>query len=322
MARITFKSKIDGSLGNITSVVLEDSTGTYGIERDDTGAIVVAAGTPMTNTSPGVYSYVFTDVEGVSYTGWIKWTEGTRSGYQEVSYESPQGAPEEAPEEPEESPPESPLHGGMNYSPTDIANMALARIGSVRINDIETDASPAAIQCRLTYESDRDFLLERYWWTFAGSRATLARSTSDPAFEYDYKYALPNDFLCLRSIWDEGGGYGNTPYTCAIEGRFLLTDESAVSIRYTRLVTDPAEFDSLFIRLLKTQMALDMLYPLARSVNVGAADRLNLELADLSTKAKMMHLAQQNLKGRYERRNWIDARQTQAGVDSSSLSFP
>jgi len=57
-----------------TSVVLSDTTGTYGVKRDDTDAVVVAAGTAFTKTATGKYEYTFTpSVGGLTYTYVTKW---------------------------------------------------------------------------------------------------------------------------------------------------------------------------------------------------------------------------------------------------------
>lgn len=53
---------VGGTLTNVASF-------TIGIVRADTGAVVVAAGTPMTNVSTGTYEYSFTaPATGLTYT--------------------------------------------------------------------------------------------------------------------------------------------------------------------------------------------------------------------------------------------------------------
>jgi hypothetical protein len=51
MALLRFTTKIAGVLADVTSVVLSDPTGTYGIKRNDTGATVIAANTAMSKTA-------------------------------------------------------------------------------------------------------------------------------------------------------------------------------------------------------------------------------------------------------------------------------
>jgi len=65
--------QVDGVLTDPTSVVLRDATGTYGIKRNDTDAIVVASGTALTKLSTGVYQYTFEQpVDGIAYTAWVE----------------------------------------------------------------------------------------------------------------------------------------------------------------------------------------------------------------------------------------------------------
>lgn len=64
--------RVEGVLTNVTTAKLSDPTGTYGIKRNDTDAVVVADGTNMTLSSTGVYEYSFTDVQNVSYTAYVE----------------------------------------------------------------------------------------------------------------------------------------------------------------------------------------------------------------------------------------------------------
>jgi len=71
------KFTIDGSLTDVTSVLLSDPTATYGVKRNDTGAVVVADGTAMTKVSTGVYRHTFAEpAVGLTYTYWVEWVYG------------------------------------------------------------------------------------------------------------------------------------------------------------------------------------------------------------------------------------------------------
>jgi len=84
---LTFTTKLESVLTNPTSVVLSNAAGTLGIKRNDTGASVVVAGTALTNTSAGVYTYSFTaSVEDVFYTAYFKVVGSGSTLYQEVSF--------------------------------------------------------------------------------------------------------------------------------------------------------------------------------------------------------------------------------------------
>lgn len=77
--------RVDGTLTSASAAVLSDSTGTYGIKRDDNDAVVVAAGTVMTESQTGVYEYTFTEpAEALEYTAWAKLTYNGIDYYQEI----------------------------------------------------------------------------------------------------------------------------------------------------------------------------------------------------------------------------------------------
>jgi hypothetical protein len=63
---------VEGVLTNVTTAKMSDPTGTYGVKRNDTDAVVVVDGTNMTNSDTGVYEYSFEDVQDVSYTAYVE----------------------------------------------------------------------------------------------------------------------------------------------------------------------------------------------------------------------------------------------------------
>jgi len=76
---IQFNFAVGAIPTNCTSVVLSDPTGTFGVRRTDTLAVVVADGTAMTNAAVGEYTYSFTDpASGLTYNYWLNlFTRGT-----------------------------------------------------------------------------------------------------------------------------------------------------------------------------------------------------------------------------------------------------
>ena len=57
--------------------MLRDPTGTFGIRRDDTGAVLVAAGTPMIQVATGIFEYTVAGVDAcTTYTAWIEIVSG------------------------------------------------------------------------------------------------------------------------------------------------------------------------------------------------------------------------------------------------------
>ena len=65
--------KVEDTATDATSAVLSDTTGTYGVKRNDTDAVVVADGTAMTKVGTGTYEYSFDEpASGLSYTAYAE----------------------------------------------------------------------------------------------------------------------------------------------------------------------------------------------------------------------------------------------------------
>lgn len=185
----------------------------------------------------------------------------------------------------------------------DLCNMALGKIGANRIT-LDAQGSPDGIQCNLHYEQTRDALQRMYHWSFANARAQLVVDATAPAFEYDVRYPLPDDFLRMRSDYtiDDSQAIGDR-YT--IEGNWLLTNDDEVDLCYVKKVTDPDDFDPLFKELMVLSLAVKMLYPLAgvSILTVQIGTQLGQELRVLMTRAKMITYSEVNVSGRSDW-NW------------------
>lgn len=149
---------------------------------------------------------------------------------------------------------------------TDICNLALSRIGHDRqISDIN-EATKEGDLLRLHYSMTRDALLRSHPWNFAIKRAELASVDTTPSFEFDYVFALPTDCLrVLRTSWEAQ----NIDAEYRIEGRYLLTNEAAVKIEYIGRITDPAQFDYLFIDIFAQRLAAECAMPLINDARVA-----------------------------------------------------
>lgn len=159
----------------------------------------------------------------------------------------------------------------MATSNTGICNQALGRIAAMRINSIDdtTNTKAEAQQCRLHYEPTRDELQRSHFWVFNKGRATLSQDTTDPDFEYQNQFLLPADFLRFRYKYDAGAGSNEiSVFSFSLElndegNRVLLTDEDAVNMIYSRLITDTAKFDPLFVEVLALKLARKLSVPLS-----------------------------------------------------------
>lgn len=207
---------------------------------------------------------------------------------------------------------------------TDICNMALGKIGSKRIKNLAdtNENTPEAIQCRLHFEQTRDSLIRSHYWRFASARAELTQDSTDPDFEWDNQFILPDDFMRLKSVFgDNFTPTGNLTVTFAIEGQRILTNEDSASIRYIKKVEDPTEFDSLFVEILVLQLALKLVAPLA-----GAAPKLQkvlvTELRLVMPRVRALDRQETNTIGRENRRPWLEARVRGGNSGFSQATVP
>lgn len=130
-------------------------------------------------------------------------------------------------------------------SPTDLANLALLRLGNKPITDL--DESPAA---KAFYPMVRDVALSWAPWTFATTRQRLARLPTPPVSVWRYQYELPTQPFCLRVLEIAAGtvsnighrhGRNECPYQREVyvppnmpemQRQVLLTDAEEVVVRY------------------------------------------------------------------------------------------
>lgn len=180
---------------------------------------------------------------------------------------------------------------------TELCNMALARIGDKRINDFETDASTQGIHCRLHYEQTKKALLRSFRWNFASKRVALSEDSSTPLFEWDHQYLLPSDFLRLRFVYEDDG-VDTEDDRFEIEGRKILTNYDTCNIKYIRDVTDPTEFDALFVELLVLRLAWKLINPLAGTNANSLKDDVKEELKEINRKAQAVSAQETNVAGR------------------------
>lgn len=180
--------------------------------------------------------------------------------------------------------------------------MALSRIGCKRINDIATDSSPEAIQCKLFYEQERDALLRSHWWKFAVARAALSEDSTAPAFEYEHQYILPSDCLRVISVYGDGSSY-------IIEGERLLTNETSCSIEYVRRVEDATKFDPMFVNVLSLAMSLRLAMPLTQDKT--SYQLIAGELRDSLARCRIVNDQEMNNERVYP--TWLESRRVNMG---------
>lgn len=152
-----------------------------------------------------------------------------------------------------------------SISDTSICNSALSKLGEGsdgRITSL-TDGSKNANFCNEQYGKLRDDLLRAHRWNFSVQRKELAQSSIIPAFEYDFQYALPDNWIRTVSVTANDAGVGSIPYK--IEGLFVLASTEQLFMRYVARITDVNTMTSDFRELLATKIAHEGAIPIAQS---------------------------------------------------------
>lgn len=155
-------------------------------------------------------------------------------------------------------------------SETNICNLALQQMGrSTRIASLAETTTEAGPICALQYPISRDAVLRSFPWNFAATRAELTAHAEDPAFEFDNYYKLPSDYLWLRKIIDAyDEPYKIERFSSSSSGviKVIATNlGSPIQIVYTARVTDPTEFEPLFIQTLAARLAAEIAIPLSET---------------------------------------------------------
>jgi hypothetical protein len=139
-----------------------------------------------------------------------------------------------------------------------ICSNALTKLGAQPITSFDDNTARSKL-CEEYYPISRDAVLRAYPWNCAIKRGALAREVVGPTYEYTYRFALPVEPYCLRVLETED----DVDYR--IEGRYLLTDEDAINIKYISRLTDPGLFDSLLVEAIECRLAAELAYPITRS---------------------------------------------------------
>jgi hypothetical protein len=140
----------------------------------------------------------------------------------------------------------------MAVSNVSIANLALQLLGAARIVTLSDDHKNArAVNSCFEFLRDRE--LRAHAWNFAIKRATLAPSSVEPEFDYDYAFPLPADYLRLlppaRHALDWNIEHVDNK-SCIV-----TNDGDTLEIRYIARITDPTLFDMLFDYALAAKIA-------------------------------------------------------------------
>ncbi len=178
----------------------------------------------------------------------------------------------------------------MATSDTEICNLALARLGADRLVDLASDTDRNARFCKLFFDQSLKEILRARPWNFAIKRASLARSTETPAFEWSYQFPLPSDCIhvleCNGHSWDR---HAQEPFV--IETGHILTNAETAEVRYVYLNKDYSTYPADFVEALATLLASKLSAPVSGNLSVGAVLREEYERVQLP-RAAVQHASE------------------------------
>ena len=159
----------------------------------------------------------------------------------------------------------------MATSDVAIANLALTKLGDLRITALSDNTKPVR-EINAIYGMLRDKLQRTYNWRFCVKRAALAADVATPVFDYSYQYSIPTD--CLRVL--QINAYYPAPdlsdlissggQEYVIEGGKILTRSSGVlNLRYLARIEDTTRFDSSFDEAFSALIAYNVCEALTQS---------------------------------------------------------
>ena len=167
-------------------------------------------------------------------------------------------------------------------SETTLVNAALERVSGDLITSLD-DGSVNANRVLQIYPDLRDDLLASNDWSFAAKRVQLAQLADAPAFEFDYAYALPSDWLRTIAVHDNDAGVSSFPYRQENQDgiKVLLASREAVYLRYVYRLEDPTYWSASFRMAVIYALARDLSLPIASSNAMEArfAQKANAKLA-------------------------------------------
>lgn len=183
-------------------------------------------------------------------------------------------------------------------SRTDIANLALQKLGAKRIAAL-SDASASARAANFCFDMVYKAELRKFDWNFSIVRAELAADAPAPTWGRSYSYTLPSDFLKLSYGYAEISSspnnntisFGQSNGSASVNdfvienGNKIYTDIAApLRIRYVADITDTTEWDSLFVQVVATAIAITICEEITQSNTKKAA--LIQEYKDFINEAK------------------------------------
>jgi hypothetical protein len=167
---------------------------------------------------------------------------------------------------------------------TDIANLALTKLGDLPITDIDSATDKGARLAKLHYQPCLSEALRAHFWGFAMGAASLTRIPDvTGTLGWSAAFELPSDFVKLRAVYDASGVQIDKFDIRRVSGTRCLVagDYDSLQLDYVQFVDEPSDFDPLFSAALVTLLASRMARAITGADNMEASLRQIYETVDL-----------------------------------------
>lgn len=143
----------------------------------------------------------------------------------------------------------------------DIYNIGLSWLGLKPIVSFLDDTDKAEWGL-LNFQTSFDSMITEREFTFSQERAILLPDATAPLFGYTYRFLLPADCLKVNQAYDESPPAFSfddqpAPFQWVVEGRYILSNEAKMYIRYSRQVTNPVIIGPTAVQALAARLAMD-----------------------------------------------------------------
>lgn len=153
----------------------------------------------------------------------------------------------------------------MSATAVSISSNGLLLLGAKPFSDFSEPQDHVTL-CANLYPSVRDTVLRAHSWNCATKRVLLSPLASTPAFDFQYEFQLPADWL--RTI--QVGLKGNTiPYRS--EGRRILANVAALPLVYVFRNDIPGTWSTNLVHVMELAMAASLAYPVTSSTTMMQA---------------------------------------------------
>jgi|TARA_R100000482_G_C5128429_1_gene150229 hypothetical protein len=155
----------------------------------------------------------------------------------------------------------------MALGKIEICNHALLKVGADTIASLDVSQATddgvifSAKLCNILFDQALVETLRSYNWNSATKRVQLTRLAEAPAFKYQYKYALPIDYVRLINLYASTEAYDDTT-EWSIESGEVLTDYDAAYLKYVAKPEDVSVLDPLAQQAVICNLAMKLAVPM------------------------------------------------------------